>query len=150
MRSGANAEATEEREAKEAKEDDRGLPITDPGVLDATTRSTRIRRVGTIALGRERTGTPAGGKIANGTETVVSEVSEVSVASAETAAIAGAETTKTDHRDASGTETCSRRGPGEKVEIAEIGIVATATATAGESGRGARRLLRASGSLRPT
>lgn len=82
---------------------------------------------------------------------MVSEVNVATVESAESAASVGAGTTMTDHPDASGTETCSTRDLDGKAENAGIGIVAIATGEkTGESAREAPRLLRASGSLRPT
>jgi hypothetical protein len=129
-----NVEPNAVKEETEEREDDRGRPISAPGVPDVNTRQIHTRRVATTAPENERTATPAGETTADGTGIVA------------TAATADAEILMTDQLDVSGTETCSRRNRGEKE-------AATASASAMATGRGKNgkepRALHARGSLHP-
>lgn len=115
----ANA-VKEETEETEEKGDDRGLPISAPGVPDVNTRQTPTPRVATTAPENERTATPAGETTANTTAN--------GTGIAATAATADAEILMTDQVDVTGIETCSRRNRGENEE-------ATASASAIATGR---------------
>lgn len=130
-----NAVVTGAREADAEREDARGHPTT-AEAPDASTRPTRIRPAATTAPENERTATPAGETIGNGTGTVVPT--------------AGAET-MIGRPDGSAIEISSRSdrdGRGSE-ETATVRVV-TVTVRTGGSAEGVPRLPRARGRPRPT
>lgn len=128
-----NAAVTEAREAGAERGDARGHPTT-AEAHDASTRPTRTRPAATTAPENERTATPAGETIGNGTGTV---------------ATAGAGTT-TGRPDGSATEISSRSDHDGRGSEETATVRVTVTVRAGGSAEGVPRLPRARGRPRPT